>query len=756
MALTWGAWSYANSNGMRVGIDDSSSSAVATGSTSFTVTFDIYTGNQYNYSDTQTLNWSSCASGSLSFSNSQATGTSTERKTVTCTHTYAAGSYGTSPGSLTISANVAGTYNGSTPTHARTITIPARPYAAPYAPTGVTATRNSDTQATIAGTHPTDAQHPKDSMSVQMSTYSGSTWGAASNVYTGTGTSYVKTGLSANRIYKFEMRLNNTVGSSAWVAASWVYMTPGAPGAVTATPVATQMQVDWTQTAYTSTSIRHKVERSVNGGTWTSMVQDLPQGTLSWVDPSPPAGSVQYRVSTYLSGNGDLASAWVTSTPTVLNAPPLAPSDLTPDDTTVDVENGVTLTWTHNHGGDGAMQTAYNVRISDDGGATWIDGGEVTTAQTQMVLPSGTYTNGPTYVWQVRTKGNPASGWGPWSTSATIITVQAPDTPPTVTILAPPPSVTSLPVTVTWSYTQPDGDPQIAWECNLLDAGGAVVDTASGADANTTTVLSYPMAAGAVYTIQVRALSSAGVWSTWASSPVVYDMVAPPAASPGRWNVWDDARGWIPADLRFTAGPPVDFLSGPQPIPGVYVYDGSGLATSVIEHDVATLSYRSYRGDGTVDPNAPTYGSGIHGYSEPTSGARHVIIMFPPLPEQYVCTQVEIIWEAVSTLTPASRISIGYHNLGNVVEPVSWLDENIARDVYNLPNPVGGQIYLTLDREAPIAGVPLTMTEIVNEERDGGFGLIIGHDYMIDQVFHGVGRLTKLKYTVQEVTEWLY
>jgi len=131
VAISWGAFEYAGGNGMRVGLDITWSTPTSS-STTVTATVEIYTENQYSYSDSQTLTYSGNISGTTAYTNSQGAGLDTLRATKTYVYTYSAGSYGTSPGYATFTATVSGAYNGVTPTVSiaspnALVAIPARP-----------------------------------------------------------------------------------------------------------------------------------------------------------------------------------------------------------------------------------------------------------------------------------------------------------------------------------------------------------------------------------------------------------------------------------------------------------------------------------------------------------------------------------------------------------------------------------------------------------------------------------------------------
>lgn len=302
---------------MRLGLDDYDGSVPDTNSPTFTYKVDIWTQNQYNHdNDSQEIpyNWPG-GSGKLSYRNEEGHNAQVKRGTITVTYTYS--TWGSSPGSLTFNAGpLALAYHGATPSHSKATVIPARPYAAPNPPTNLTATRNSDAQTTLTWDNSAPPQQPISSVTIQMRTYSGSAWSDYTPLETvnGAPTSYIVTGLSANRVYQFQVRTNNSGGPSSFTTSSNVYNTPTAPSPVAAAllPTGAQIEVTWTNKAYTSGTITHKIERSINGGGWTSVASGLAQSASSWTDPTPGGGSNQYRVATVTS-SGPLSSSWTTS-----------------------------------------------------------------------------------------------------------------------------------------------------------------------------------------------------------------------------------------------------------------------------------------------------------------------------------------------------------------------------------------------------------------------------------------------------------
>lgn len=532
MAIQWGSWEYSGGNGMRTGVDVSVSS-VSTSSSSVTFTYDIYTENQYRYDDPQVLTYGGNSSGTTSYTNSSGSNSSgggaVKRATKTYTYTYS--TYGSSPGSTSFSATVSGAYNGVTPSVTRTTTIPARPYAVPNAISSVNSVRNSDTQATTTWTRNTTSQKPYTSQTVQMRTYTGATWGAWATVATvsATATSYVKTGLSANHAYQFQVRANNSVGSSGFAAGPVIYMTPGAPNSADASisSSGTQITTTWKNTAYDSGSNTITIERSVNGAAYTVLSSTLARTTTSYTDTTPGAGTNTYRVKMVNASASALSSAYSTSDTVTTVVPPLAPTSLLPNGTKVDLSfKAVTLTWKHNPGTDKAKQSAFTIQYSSNGGTSWVAlTADITSTVSSYTIPAGTLANGIAYLWRVRTRGATTAAFGPYSASATITGT----TTPTVTFDpdAPASPVMRVPLDIAWAYNQDEGSAQVAWEANLYAADGTTLLESLSGTTEAAAVFSYPVVDAATYVVQLRAQSALGLWSDWVSATAVMALPKP-------------------------------------------------------------------------------------------------------------------------------------------------------------------------------------------------------------------------------------
>lgn len=225
MAVTWGTWRYGNAgqasaNGMRLGLEVTSWSAVDSGSGSVTATVAVWTENQYTHSgDTQTLTYGNLGSATNYTNNSG--GSPVQRATKTFTHTYS--TWGSSPGNVTFTAELTGHYwdDGTNPTVSLTAAIPARPGGVPTGQT-ISATAN-------VGSISVSWSASADPGITQYSVYRNND--PAQLIYASTGTSltdYVGNGASAYYV----MYAYNAVGNSAAAVSSTV-TTPTVPSAPT-------------------------------------------------------------------------------------------------------------------------------------------------------------------------------------------------------------------------------------------------------------------------------------------------------------------------------------------------------------------------------------------------------------------------------------------------------------------------------------------------------------------------------------------
>lgn len=577
MTIQWGAYDTAPSpggtSGLRVGIEVTNT-AVSNSSSSVTFTFKVYTQNYLAYTgDSQGLTFGGGGgSGSVSFSNSSATGAVVLRATRTYTYNYPSTSYGSSPGGISFSATSTGAFDGTNASKSIVATVPARPYAVPARPTGVLITRNSDTQATLTWSRAATTGAPYTSQTIQYRYWTGTAWSAwmTAATATSTATSYVRTGLQANNIYQFQIRANNSVGSSIYTASNGIMMTPAAPSNVVSAVSAsgTQITTTWTRNhvvPYSPYVTTYTIQRSVNGAAYAALASGIT--TESYTDNSPGAGTNRYKVLATTTYPPNLSSAYVEGNTVSTIVPPLAPTLLTPNGAVVDLTQPLTFTWQHNPGADGAAQTMFRLQYSANGGGTWQNlVSDVASSAGTYTMPGGTLPNQATpYQWQIRTMGVASAGYGPYSTTATFTGSSA----PTTNITAPTASTTAIPLTVTWTYAQAQSSPQAQWWVTLFaDDGVTVLETKTGTGTALSTTFAYAVEDGKTYYVQQQSKSAAGVLSavdtqvTTISLPVPAPATVTPEYQPCTGTMALHLEGLAPASV---VGTRTNLLLNPGP-----------------------------------------------------------------------------------------------------------------------------------------------------------------------------------------------
>lgn len=416
MAIDWGAWEYSGGNGMRVGLEVSWTTP-SNGSTGAIATVDIYTQNQYTYGDDQTLSYGGSISGSTAFNNNDG-GTAQLRATKTYNYSYISGSYGSSPGNKTFTATLSGAFNGVTPTNSLTSAIPARPIAAPDAPTNVSVARISDSSQKTTWTNNDSNAKPWDTIGVQRSVDGGtySTVGAPG----GTATSYTDSSTDVNHRYRYQVRSGNSQGVTSYVLTSgYVWTTPSAPTITAAlTPVAgpTGQRVFWTNTCgYPLTSEfqtditgwKNGVSVGVIGTVAGSAASQFDHTTANGVSAYTTTDRWKYSVTHRTTSGTSLSSAssaFSNETPGT-TTPPLVPLTPQPNGLTVDPTLGIILSWVFNPGQVGDTQTKFDVQHRKVGGSTWTTN-TTTTGTNAYTIPAGTYAVNDVVEWQVRTYGS--------------------------------------------------------------------------------------------------------------------------------------------------------------------------------------------------------------------------------------------------------------------------------------------------------------------------------------------------------------
>lgn len=427
MAIDWGAWEGSGSNRLRIGIDVSWE-AITSGEAAATATIKVYLDVEGNWSDTQTITMTGSGSGSTTFSNNQ-NNNSVLRYTDSYTYTYSSSSYGSSPGTRTFGASLSGAFNGATPSNSVTKAIPARPYAAPTAPSNVNTSRISDGSLKTTWTNNDTNQRPWTGIDVQIDAAANDVWNDIVGTPSGSATSFTDSGTVANYAYRYRVRSKNSVDTSSYVEGDLILTTPAAPTNVVRTGNNGANQVvTWTDNTSAWAATQNVVDRCANG-VWTASVAVLADGVETWTDTVPasnPSIKYKYRVRSRTNGGaqGTLYSAYSAETTETagVTTPPNAPTNLAPANLAA-INPGRTrdFTWQYNSS-DTSAQTQYQFAWRVQGAGSYTFDAPVSSASAKYTAPIGKFPDNSTIDWIVATRGANAT-FGPYSAPAYFKTV---------------------------------------------------------------------------------------------------------------------------------------------------------------------------------------------------------------------------------------------------------------------------------------------------------------------------------------------
>jgi len=407
------------------------------------------------------------------------------------------------------------------------VSVAARPYLSPNNPSGVSASRSSDTRIVVSYSHSATTARPRTRFRIRRrELQSNGSWSSWIDRGTSTSLSFTDT-TTSNRRYQYQVRAEGPGGNSSYVTAtSTVDTSPSAPSNMRARAVSAGIEVSWNNTSRYPTSVR--IERQEDDGSWQHFAT-VSAGTTSRVLNDPDLTKT-HRFRARAEGPS-LNSGWVYSERVELAAPPGAPTNLGPS-TVWDATQPRELTW-RPAPTDGSEQTAFEVRHrlydpASPGSWTWT--GKINSSTSRWTLPADTYANGDVIEWQVATWGvHPDRG--PYSAS----NLQTPTAPPTVSINAPDSEtvVEQSTALLEWGYSQDQDHPQIAWRVTLTRAGGqSQVITGEGAD---TEYLLTGLRDDSAYTVVLQVQSATGQWSDpdTVGFPVAYPQPQAPSLDSG-------------------------------------------------------------------------------------------------------------------------------------------------------------------------------------------------------------------------------
>lgn len=421
MTMYWGPWSTGtdgDGDKMRVGVDITFS-AVSHTSTSCTATMKFYTENGTTFGDDkEKMKFSGNFTGSdeHDFTNS-GTVDSTYRTTRTYSWTYASTSYGTAPTVLDIRADVVNVYHGMKPYVEVHVNFPARPYAAPAAPTGCGVARSTDEQNRVIWTNRPTAGEPYTGVWLERYIYNYATWARIATL-AGTVNAYMDTGAIPNRKYTYRVQADNSVGTSGYSQSGIIFTAPSAPTSPVRTEGVAGVQTITWAAAVGYTEHATEVWRAVDGV--YALLATVGSGIKTYVDSTAStAKKNKYKLRTKTTSGTVLYSAYSAETTETTGIPtaPAAPTDLKPATGTINPTGPIAHSWKHNPT-DGSVQTFFQVRYRHVGETTWIETGKIASTASTWTMPPNSVSKGNQVEWQVQTWGYSPDLAGAWSASA--------------------------------------------------------------------------------------------------------------------------------------------------------------------------------------------------------------------------------------------------------------------------------------------------------------------------------------------------
>lgn len=417
------------------------------------------------------------------------------------------------------------------------LTVPlAKLTSLPPAPTGLTATRVSDTQVNLAwtqtggGTNAAPTYHiiqRRLNQPAGIGTEAG--WDSGTTILA---TTAAQVNVSPNEKWEYRVWSYNAAGQRVSNISAPVYTTPAAPiSAAAAKNSSNDIIVTFTPKVGYAEHNHEVWHGTVSGGvtTWDgAALATLASGVATYTHVAPNSAQVHiYRVR---ATAGALASGYSTTSAVQLLAAPNKPTiPATPQ--FADKALAFTYAWVHNSV-DTSPQQYYEVGYSTNGGAAWSTTGKVTSAVAQRIFAASSYAANVALTLRVRTWGSATTGGSdgtgasPWSDLVTVTF----KTRPTTTITAPGngSTINDSTVRANLTFAQAEGATFVKAELRLSrTTGGTVVLE----DLETTqligTALATPVANTTAYTLRARVLDSNGIWSDYVTNAFSVSYLAP-------------------------------------------------------------------------------------------------------------------------------------------------------------------------------------------------------------------------------------
>ncbi len=424
-------------------------------------------------------------------------------------------------------------WNGGTPAVVAYITVPARQWETPYAPTNVTATTSDGRTATVSWTQPIDAAHPVGASGVERWESGTTSWVRVGTLQL-TAHSWTDTSLKPGRGYWYRVWAWNG-RESARISSNLIYSAPVAPTAVAAAKTAAgDIRVSWTPSGVYTHEAYEAFDVYDNDALIASAVR-----ASTWTHTAPSTATTHTYTIRARVPSGLISAPSAPSNTVQLLCRPGTPQPTGPAG--AQTPGPITLTWLH-ASLDTTAQTSAQVRYRAADAADWTTAAVgADQSWTTPALAAGVWQ------WQVRTRGawqaDQEEGWSPWSAQQRLVVADLPVTE----IVSPPSAVETSRISVTWSYFQAQSYRQVAAAVALapvtLGVAGDPVESATVTGPDTTWAPSTSLADSTDWLLSVTVVSETGQRSVPATR--LLHVAYPPPAVPVVEAVWDETTGTV-------------------------------------------------------------------------------------------------------------------------------------------------------------------------------------------------------------------
>jgi len=389
---------------------------------------------------------------------------------------------------------------------------------APSAPTSCSVARVNDTKHIITWTNHSSTDQPYTKIVLERKDNDIGSWYVKNTFTSSTIASYTDYSTIANRTYQYRVRAWNAAGYSSYSTSSEIDTTPAPVTITSAERVGGSIVINWTNTASNNDLVHIEKNESLDEGAtwegWVAITPDLAADAATYTDTSPYAYG-KYQIRTEITSPA-LASAWAETEDLITVTAPNPPTNLLPDLLAFDGTEIYLFKWNHNPA-DGTAQTKFSLQYKVSGGAypgtPQIDGEVSSNEYTEFA--GGTFTNGNTYKWQVKTWGEHVDSSG-WSDEGTFYAFSKPEA--TITVPSGLSTHGQSSLTVAYVYTQSEAEEQNQYICELYDDSDNVLETKADSSAieNGSSIsieFDTVLADNTTYNIVLKVKAVNGIWS---------------------------------------------------------------------------------------------------------------------------------------------------------------------------------------------------------------------------------------------------